>query len=273
MFIVACVVGFVGPFGTYLEGDLIHRIGHWASFLAGAYVVVRPAIALGHLLARKTLLPRAHIGVWVVILSSFPLSLLWIWGSAAIFDSAIGYAVMLPFSLICAVAVLVVVWWAERIDQRYRAHGEGHGIAAGPRHSPALVSEAPEEAQAPEAAAGAVPQPAQPRLFERLSAGFSGPVLALQGEDHYVRVHGAGGRDGLAAGSAELVLMRLRDAIAEMDGAAGEQVHRSWWVAREAVAGTERQGRMIAIRLVNGLLIPVARASVERLRAGGYLPG
>lgn len=254
MFIAACVVGFLGPFGTYLEGDMIHRVGHWGSLLAGAYVVVRPAIAAGHVLARQTLLPQVHILVWVVVLSAFPLSLLWTVAGAAMFHSTITYGVMLPFSLICAVAVLAVVWWAERIDLRYRL---GH---------PAVV---PARAGAAdgvgEAEGGPVPEDAPPRLFDRLSPGFGGPVVALQGEDHYVRVH--------APDHGELVLMRLRDAIAEMDGAEGEQVHRSWWVAREAVAGTERNGRLVQIRLRNGMLVPVARDSVERLRAGGYLPG
>ncbi|KTE11438.1 hypothetical protein ATE71_11760 [Sphingopyxis sp. H115] len=56
-----------------------------------------------------------------------------------------------------------------------------------------------------------------------LPPGF-GPVGALKGEDHYVRVIGTR--------SEELILMRMRDAIARLDNADGLRIHRSWWVAR-----------------------------------------
>lgn len=46
-------------------------------------------------------------------------------------------------------------------------------------------------------------------------------------EDRYLRIHTDGGSD--------LILMRLRDAVGELAGADGLQVHRSFWVARAAV--------------------------------------
>ena len=60
-------------------------------------------------------------------------------------------------------------------------------------------------------------------------------------EDHYVRAHTMLGSD--------LVLLRLRDAIAELDGIEGAQVHRSWWVARDVVEGVEREGRKLRLLL------------------------
>ena len=88
-------------------------------------------------------------------------------------------------------------------------------------------------------------------------------VLALQGEDHYVRVHTRVG--------SELLLMRLRDAIADLEGLAGEQVHRSWWVAREAVGAVSVNGRRLSITLTNGLEVPVSREATPRLRRAGWL--
>jgi DNA-binding LytR/AlgR family response regulator len=104
----------------------------------------------------------------------------------------------------------------------------------------------------------------KPRLRARLSKGFDGDILALESEDHYVRVHGVR--------QSELLLLRLRDAIQEMDGCPGAQTHRSWWVARDAVAGVVANGRNREIRLVNGMRIPVARDSVFRLEQAGFLP-
>jgi DNA-binding LytR/AlgR family response regulator len=78
-------------------------------------------------------------------------------------------------------------------------------------------------------------------------------------EDHYVRAHGP-------MGSA-LILMRMRDAMAELEGLPGLQVHRSWWVAREAVERVEREDGGLRLRLTNGMVVPVARSQVGAVRA------
>lgn len=90
---------------------------------------------------------------------------------------------------------------------------------------------------------------------------FRGAVC-LQMEDHYVRVHGASG--------SQLVLMTLSDAIART-GKPGLQVHRSWWVALDAVEGAIVDGRNLRLKLTNGLEAPVARSAVAKVREAGLL--
>ena len=106
-----------------------------------------------------------------------------------------------------------------------------------------------------------VPEPAssQPtvRFLERLPPELGTNLLALEMEDHYVRAHTALGSD--------LVLMRLRDAMAELDGVEGEQVHRSWWVARHAVEDVRREGRNVRLILPSGLEAPVVH-NVQALK-------
>ena len=104
----------------------------------------------------------------------------------------------------------------------------------------------------------------QPRLYARLGAGFAGPIVALQSENHYVRVHGPRG--------SELLLMPLRESIAEMGGEPGDQVHRSWWIARSGISSVERSGRSWSVHLVNGERAPVSRDAAHRLRQAGLLP-
>jgi LytTr DNA-binding domain len=92
-----------------------------------------------------------------------------------------------------------------------------------------------------------------------------GDVICLQMEDHYVRVHcGTGSR---------LELMPLREAIRRYGGRQGLQVHRSWWVAGDAVAGVERDARNWRLRLRNGLVVPIARNRIREVRARGWLGG
>jgi hypothetical protein len=256
MLAVAAVVGFMGPFGTYLSADFPHRVGTWWMQLMGAYVVIRPAIELWGMLARATALPARMIQFWGVALTSLPLAWLWGWWSRGLFHTMGGFAGILPFALLCAVAMLGVVWWAQRADAYLLGSVEHAPPADDPVPDPPLpdpVAPAPVEAS-----------PAAPRLLARLSPRFQGPVLALQSEDHYVRVHGTA--------ASELVLIRLRDAIAEMDGLPGAQVHRSWWVAREAIAGIQTEGRAKVLVLTGGLIVPVARDSIDRLSRAGFLP-
>ena len=109
----------------------------------------------------------------------------------------------------------------------------------------------------------AIAPAAPPRLFSRLPGNLGRDVVALQAEDHYVRVH-------TRAGST-LLLMRLADAIAELDGLEGLRVHRSWWIAKGAVADARAEGRRAVLSLVNGVEAPVTREAVPEIRRAGWL--
>ena len=109
---------------------------------------------------------------------------------------------------------------------------------------------------APDAAA---PDRTRPRFLDRVPGTVGSPLLCLSMEDHYVRAHGP-------AGSA-LILIRMRDAVAELDGLPGLQVHRSWWVASDAVERVEKEDGRVRLRLVNGMTIPVARSQLGAVRS------
>jgi hypothetical protein len=93
--------------------------------------------------------------------------------------------------------------------------------------------------------------PRAPILLGRIPPDLRGAFLCLQMEDHYVRVH-------TSKGSA-LILTRLSDAVLELEGVSGLRVHRSWWVATEAVQTARRVGRTAQLSLSNGLVVPVSR--------------
>ena len=105
--------------------------------------------------------------------------------------------------------------------------------------------------------------PSSNPLTDQLPSELGSDVIALEMEDHYVRVHTALG--------SELVLMRLRDAMAHVADIEGHQVHRSWWVARGAVEDVRREGRNIRLILARGIEAPVARAQVSELKVAGWL--
>lgn len=122
-----------------------------------------------------------------------------------------------------------------------------------------LVSEPGRVTHAP--AAGAAAQPV--RFLDRLPAKLKGGALyAVSSEDHYLRLHTSKGGD--------LILMRLSDAIAELEGMEGAQTHRSWWVARDAVESARRDGDKVVLRLKGDIEAPVSRANVRPLREAGW---
>jgi hypothetical protein len=251
--VIAVGVGFLGPFGTYSQSAIADRTGHWGVLLMGAYLLVRPSIWASRRIALVTRLPRDALTVFAVILASLPLAMLWRRIGQHAYRLLDGYSGLLPFTLLCALGVLAVTIWAERTDARLLARQTAHGNIS-PSDEP-MVAERADAAQG--AGVDHIVLPAEPALRARLSPGFRPPIIALQSEDHYVRVHGERG--------SELLLMRLRDAIAEMGEVQGEQVHRSWWIARCGVVRAERQGRNWVVRMTNGKTALVARQSIDRL--------
>lgn len=96
-------------------------------------------------------------------------------------------------------------------------------------------------------------------LLRLVRPQLRGPLIAVQAEQHYVRIFTARGSD--------LVLHRFGDAVRLLDGVPGTQVHRSWWVAKAAVDGVQPDPSRL--RLTNGLLVPVGRTyALEARRAG-----
>ncbi len=101
------------------------------------------------------------------------------------------------------------------------------------------------------------------KFLARLPAKLTGAELyAVEAEDHYLRLHTSLGHD--------LILMRLGDAIDELEGLEGAQTHRSWWVARGAVAKAERFDGRAALTLKDGTEVPVSRGFAKPLRSAGW---
>ena len=108
------------------------------------------------------------------------------------------------------------------------------------------------------------PLPEAEREFRlRLSAKRrAARLIALEAEDHYVQVH-------TDAGS-ELISMRFSDALEELARAHGYRVHRSWWVAADAIEGVRWSRAGGEVRLSGGLAAPVSRSCAAVLKAAGW---
>lgn len=108
------------------------------------------------------------------------------------------------------------------------------------------------------------PLPEADREFRlRLSAKRrAARLIAIEAEDHYVRVH-------TDAGS-ELVPMRFSEALEDLSRAYGYRVHRSWWVAAEAIEGVRWTRGAGEVRLSGGIVAPVSRTCAATLKSAGW---
>jgi hypothetical protein len=108
------------------------------------------------------------------------------------------------------------------------------------------------------------PLPEAERAFRlRLSAKRrAARLLALEAEDHYVRVYTDLG--------SELVSMRFSEAVQELARAHGYRLHRSWWVPADAIEAVKWKRGTGEARLVGGLVAPVSRSCAAALKAAGW---
>jgi len=234
-----------GPFGT-IDVAFTKRAIYWCVIVAGSIVVgkaIRVAIEIW-LEPTHPLLEK----VVVALLMSFALSPpIWFYSAAYFGESAVPpLRDFFIFVVIVTFGVQLIRW---ALDEHFLRFGSLDGRA------PAMAAETEDTASDPAAP--------PPRLLERIETDLQGNILRISARDHYLDVFTDKGR-------AEL-LLRFSDALTEVDGLEGAQVHRSHWVAWEAVIGSERDGARLFLRLADGDRVPVSRRFHDTVANQGLL--
>lgn len=237
---IGLIMGLLGPFGTYTM-PFAMRLAYWVVFILVGYVIFRPTSFVANWLHEATAIPFSVAIAMALLVASLPLSIMigfmingFRWQGPMLGD---GFALLyiqvggIGLGIFLLMRLLFSREQLVAIDQPVSAERES--------------------------------APQKPMLFNRLPDSFPETILALGVEDHYVRVH--------AEKRGEMLLMRLGDAIREMEDVEGMQVHRSWWVASRAVASAKRQDRNWRLLLTNDLEIPVARNRVATLKQIGWI--
>jgi len=225
------VLGVFGPFGSFFNGNVTLRVFSWTLNLAAGTLIIGTIIPFVTRLCIRFKLGRVVGLIGGLLLATAPV---------ALFSAAFGYWLW-PRAVS---RVHIEDWYTQALLVEVVMLGLWVLIALA--------------VQAPRAT------PATPEAQDQDRAvDLREPVLCLQMEDHYVRVHRLSG--------SRLELMPLHEAIARYGQAGGVQVHRSWWVAASAIDGAERDLRNWRLRLNNGLVVPVARNRIAEVRARGWI--
>ncbi|WP_049974451.1 LytTR family DNA-binding domain-containing protein [Azospirillum sp. B4] len=253
---LALVLAMFGPYGTFLSMDAVPRMAFWCASAVGVAAMARTGHAGLRLWSIAAAWPAWQRRGVAALIASLPATL-WI---------------MLLFGLFTRVPMGTLNFWRTwpqvaittlvfAVILGRRDPSPPEAVAPAFTADPAaVVSMAAPLVEAPPAPAADPAAAFLARACPRLS---DARLLALEAEDHYLRIHTDRGSD--------LVLMRLRDAAAELGEERGMQVHRSFWVAREAVAEATVRGQAAQLRLTDGTLVPVSRTALPRLKAAGWL--
>lgn len=234
LFVIGLLLGFLGPFGAE-HMTSVRRYGYWMVCVVGSGLI---GIGLDCVLARRV------PGTWrrVAVVSGLmtpPAVMLVMSAAVMIFGDRYSWTnfwKLLPQSLPIALAMMAVralVW-------RPRPH----------RVETRTIVEPP----LPEAEAA---------FRKRLSAKRRGArLIAVEAHDHYLKVHTDAGE--------ELITLRFADALDELAKVHGWRVHRSWWVAAEAVESVRWRRGAGEVRLASGLEVPVSRTYAPVLKDAGW---
>jgi hypothetical protein len=113
------------------------------------------------------------------------------------------------------------------------------------------------------AIATATAEDAGPRLLRRLDPALRGRLIRVSGRNHHVEV--------VTDKGTSLLLLRLADALAELQEADGLRVHRSHWVALPAVTGSRNLGGNPQLVLSDGSVVPVSRSQRPEVERRGLI--
>lgn len=234
------LIGLSGPFGTFASLGFVERYLYWA-------VMITSTFAVGNL-----------VGTWVQQLLGEKG-----WRPTMRFVP-IGVAAGIAVSFVVASVDAVVFGWSglstERLLQLL-----GYSLPVAVVISAAIVLM--HDTAAVSGSGDSVDDAREngvPRLVERLPFDKRGRIISMSVADHYVEVTTVRGK--------AMLLMRLRDAIAEVDGNKGLQIHRSHWVALDGIRAVHRGSGRVEIETEVAERLPVSRSYLADVRSAGLLP-
>lgn len=278
------IMGLAGPFGTYPALERPVRYAFWIGLVLAGYIFALGATRISELLPGIARAGRWTMNGLVALASAVPMTFVVAWTLSLVQPGRVVPPAQLPvlFACVTAVQIVIIVALIRPAVAPLQPVRPSHRIMAAPDEpyagAPVETTRLnpPERPGMPDNGAAVAParsaadarafrarpdaSPAfPPALLARVPRELGTEVVALEAEDHYVRVHTPKG--------STLVLMRLSDAVELLDDVLGMRVHRSWWVARRAIESFERDGQRVMLRLTNGAQVPVGRMHVAAVRS------
>ena len=258
---VSAILGLTGPFGTYQQLELLPRFAYWlalalVTFVAG-YLAMR--LTLGMLFGNAG--PQPVRTVVAGIAAGVPVTLVVLLFNHALFGGPVPLAADVAKLFVNCSLIAAAVSFLSILAGRGARDVATSGAAPVAEATGNNTKQGPPDRSPP---SGSPPlQSTRSPLVDRLPHAIRGKLAYLSMQDHYVEVHTDRG--------STLVLMRLADAIREAGDIPGLRIHRSHWVALDAVTGSRRNDGKLFLKLGESVLLPVSRSYVDAVRKAGLI--
>ena len=212
-----------GPFGTFVDLPAPLRLAYWTIAVGGCSLLMH--VVIGAVLGTRWLadwpdLPRIALGL---MLAAFPgAALIGLLERMMRNNNAVFDHYLWFWFCVAAIGLPVAVVQFTTFGSREPESPVGSG------------TDAPDI-----------------RFLHRLPRELGRQIISLSMQDHYVRVTTDRG--------SVMILIRFSDAVRELAGHPGAQVHRSHWVAAGQAKQILHEKNRTMIELVDGRRLPVSR--------------
>ncbi len=227
---LTALFGFVGPFGTYMDLALVERLAYWGLALGVPWGLMVVIIRFAERAPALAQVPPVWRLAGSVAVWGVPATGM-VYGLEAATRDWINHLTV-AYVYVCVVIVGSVVVVCVRLTRSQATPVPTHAADA---------------------------RDTSPRFLDRLPADLGTRLLSISAEDHYIRA--------VTDQGSTLILMRFSDALAELDGLDGERIHRSHWVAADAVMRIARDSGRLSVHLTDGRQLPVSRQYGPAVRA------
>lgn len=231
-------VGALGPFGTYSLLPLTQRLAFWVATIGINWLLLVLAIRQLDRLLPPSMPAR-------IIILPVAASLMMVIPATAVVNLAGSMT-----SPMLSLPVATLAWMVFLVSLAISI----------PAHALRTLSGQKRDGNATAPATSRY-QEIEPFL-QRLDQPLAGRLTCIETQDHYLLVNSTGGQ--------QMIHCRMVDAEREL-GDAGMRVHRSWWVAAEAVVGSEKPSGRDQLVLIDGRRVPVSRSHVKTVRQRGWI--
>jgi Tfp pilus assembly protein PilN len=252
---IGLFIGFMRPFGMD-QFTLLLSMSYWVFTCVCGYLIYMPLITLGNkYLAKSVITPWQRVAI-SSLLASLIMSLIvpfigWLFFNHTL-QLADNFLLALPDTLVIGSIITFISILQNHVSHQKQQLEQSQQVI---EQSQKVIEQ---HQQNNDINALQIDQ-----FMGLLPLEKRGQLLCLEMDDHYLKVHTDKGQ--------YMLLMRLKDALIQLEGFPGIQTHRSWWVANQAVVSVNKENRKISLLLTNHLEVPVSRTFVEAVKAANII--
>jgi len=226
--IFGLVLGFLGPFGSY-RMPAVSRFIYWVILFNIGYFAYFVAHRLTYWYFQNRAVHPYILFVIPTLVASIPLSLLVGFATQFLLDKPVSIFMISLYVMPQVIILGIVIDTIMRLILRKHEEPIPHSIDK----------------------AGQV-------FINRLPTNIGDKLICFVMEDHYLVVYTDKG--------SHMMLMRMKDALIELNDYPGMQVHRSYWVALDAVVTVKKEARKTILTMTNNIKIPVSRKYLAAIK-------